>query len=161
VVVARHWAQGGAGAIELAQAVVTAAEEVAAEAAAGTESVRLLYPDDLPLLDKVATVARRIYGAVQVMADKKARTRIEQLEAAGFGHLPVCIAKTQSSFSNDPSLRGAPEGHVLTVREVRLAAGARFVVMVCGDILTMPGLPAVPAAEAISVTDDGRITGLS
>ena len=108
-----------------------------------------------------ATVARRIYGAVQVMADKKARTRIEQLEAAGYGHLPVCIAKTQSSFSNDPTLRGAPEGHVLTVREVRLAAGARFVVMVCGDILTMPGLPAVPAAEAISVTDDGRITGLS
>jgi formate--tetrahydrofolate ligase len=89
------------------------------------------------------------------------RNRIDQLQAGGYGHLPVCVAKTQSSFSGDPTLRGAPQGHVLTVREVRLAAGARFVVMVCGDILTMPGLPAVPAAHAISVTDDGRITGLS
>jgi formate--tetrahydrofolate ligase len=106
-------------------------------------------------------VARRIYGASQVIADKKVRARLEQLQAAGYGRLPICVAKTQSSFSGDPALRGAPEGHTLTLREVRLAAGARFVVMICGDILTMPGLPATPAAHAISVTDDGRITGLS
>jgi formate--tetrahydrofolate ligase len=115
----------------------------------------------MPLWEKVTTVARRIYGAADVVAERKVRNRIEQLQAGGYGHLPVCIAKTQSSFSADPGQRGAPEGHLLTVREVRLAAGARFVVMVCGDILTMPGLPAMPAAHAISVTDDGRITGLS
>ena len=181
VVVARHWAHGGEGAVDLARAVVAAAEGTAVEgsavrgkavegsgpAGAGAEPLptavpsHLLYEDELPLWDKVSMVARRIYGASQVVADKKVRNRIEQLQAGGYGHLPVCVAKTQSSFSGDPTLRGAPQGHVLTVREVRLAAGARFVVMVCGEILTMPGLPALPAAHAISVTDDGRITGLS
>jgi formate--tetrahydrofolate ligase len=153
VVVARHWAQGGAGAVDLAHAVVAAAD--------AATPLRLLYENEQPLWDKINTVARRIYGAAQVVADKKVRTRIEQLQAGGYGHLPICVAKTQSSFSGDPSLRGAPTGHTLTVREVRLAAGARFVVMVCGDMLTMPGLPAAPAANGISVTDDGRITGLS
>jgi len=153
VVVSRHWAQGGAGAADLAHAVVAAAESA--------RPLRFAYEDGLPLLEKLETVARRVYGAAQVIADKKVRSRIEQLQAAGYGGLPICVAKTQSSFSGDPSLRGAPEGHSLTLREVRLAAGARFVVMVCGDILTMPGLPANPAAHAISVTDEGRITGLS
>jgi formate--tetrahydrofolate ligase len=153
VVVSRHWAQGGAGAIDLAHAVVAAAD--------AARPLRFIYEDDLPLLAKLETVARRIYGASQVIADKKVRARLEQLQAAGYGRLPICVAKTQSSFSGDPALRGAPEGHTLTLREVRLAAGARFVVMICGDILTMPGLPATPAAHAISVTDDGRITGLS
>ena len=106
-------------------------------------------------------MARRIYGAAGITGDRKVRDRIARLQADGYGTLPVCVAKTQSSFSGDPSLRGAPEGHILTVREARLAAGARFVVMVCGDMLTMPGLPAKPAAHAIGVTDDGRITGLS
>jgi formate--tetrahydrofolate ligase len=153
VVVSKHWAQGGAGAVDLAHAVVEACES--------SRSLSFAYEDGLPLLEKLETVARRIYGATQVIADKKVRSRIEQLQAAGYGNLPICVAKTQSSFSGDPSLRGAPEGHSLTLREVRLAAGAGFVVMVCGDILTMPGLPARPAAHAISVTDDGRITGLS
>ncbi len=153
VVVSKHWAHGGAGAVDLAQAVVEACESA--------RPLSFAYEDGLPLLEKLETVARRIYGATQVIADKKVRSRIEQLQAAGYGSLPICVAKTQSSFSGDPSLRGAPEGHSLTLREVRLAAGARFVVMVCGDILTMPGLPAKPAAHSISVTDDGRITGLS
>ena len=153
VVVSKHWSQGGAGAVDLAHAVVEACE--------APRPLSFAYEDGLPLLAKLETVARRIYGATQVIADKKVRSRIEQLQAAGYGSLPICVAKTQSSFSGDPSLRGAPEGHSLTLREVRLAAGARFVVMICGDILTMPGLPAKPAAHAISVTDDGRITGLS
>jgi formate--tetrahydrofolate ligase len=153
VVVARHWAHGGEGAIDLAHAVVAAADE--------STPMRFLYGDEVPLWDKLETVARRIYGAAQVIGDRKVRERIAQLQSEGFGHLPICVAKTQSSFSGDPSLRGAPQGHTLTVREARLAAGARFVVMVCGDMMTMPGLPATPAAHAISVTDDGRITGLS
>ena len=153
VVVARHWAEGGAGATGLAQQVVALAES--------PTTLRFLYPDELPLWDKLGAVATRIYGAAQVVADASVRARIAQLQSAGYGHLPICVAKTQSSFSNDPALRGAPQGHTLTVREVRLAAGARFVVMVCGDLLTMPGLPADPAAHRIGVTDDGRITGLS
>ena len=153
VVVAKHWAHGGEGAVDLARAVVAAAD--------APTPMRLLYDDELPLWDKLETVARRIYGAAQVTGDRKVRDRIGQLQAAGYGHLPICVAKTQSSFSGDPALRGAPQGHTLTVREARLAAGARFVVMVCGDMMTMPGLPAKPAAHAISVTDDGRITGLS
>lgn len=153
VVVARHWAEGGRGAEDLARAVVVAADQ--------PSPVRLLYPDELPLWDKIQTVARRIYGAADVITDRKTRTHIDQLQSDGYGKLPICVAKTQSSFSGDPSVRGAPVGHTLTVREVRLAAGARFVVMVCGDMMTMPGLPAVPAAHVINVTDDGRITGLS
>jgi formate--tetrahydrofolate ligase len=105
-------------------------------------------------------VATRIYGASEITADSKVRAQIRQLQESGYGHYPVCVAKTQYSFSTDPKLRGAPTGHVVNIREVRLAAGAEFVVMICGDIMTMPGLPAVPAANTIDVDDDGRITGL-
>jgi formate--tetrahydrofolate ligase len=108
----------------------------------------------------VSKVATTIYGASEVTADSKVRARIRELQAEGYGHYPVCIAKTQYSFSTDPLLHGAPSGHVLNIREVRLAAGAQFVVMVCGDVMTMPGLPKVPSAAQIDVTDDGRIVGL-
>ncbi|MGE0800817.1 MAG: formate--tetrahydrofolate ligase [Lautropia sp.] len=153
VVVARHWAEGGAGTTDLARQVVELAEQ--------PTPLRFVYADEQTLWDKINLVANRLYGAAQVVADKAVRARIDQLQAEGYGRLPICVAKTQSSFSNDPSLRGAPQGHTLTVREVRLAAGAGFVVMVCGDLVTMPGLPAEPAAHRIGVTDDGRITGLS
>lgn len=153
VCVARHWAQGGAGAAELAAAVV---------AAAGTSStLRFAYEDGLPLVDKIRTVARRVYHADDVELSGEARRRLDELQAAGHGALPVCIAKTQYSFASDPKLRGAPTGHRLTVREVRLSAGAGFVVAICGDLMTMPGLPQQPAAEKIDLTDDGRIVGLS
>ena len=131
----------------------------AVEACAGP--VSFTYPDELPLAQKVKAVARRIYDADTVTFDAKARKKIEQLEAEGYGHLPVCIAKTQSSFSTDPTMRGAPSGHTVNVREVRLSAGAGFVVMLTGEIMTMPGLPKVPASEHIDIDDEGRITGLS
>jgi len=151
---ARHFAEGGAGAEDLARAVVALCEdEPRAE-------LRFTYPDDAPLWRKMKAVATRIYGAADVTGSTAVRDRVHQLEAEGYGHLPVCVAKTQYSFSTDPKLRGAPTGHVVDVRQVRLAAGAEFIVMVCGDIMTMPGLPAVPAAESIDVTDDGRIIGL-
>ena len=118
------------------------------------------YPDSLPLKEKAETLAHRLYGASIVTWDGKAKRRLERLEADGYGALPVCVAKTQYSFSTDAKLRGAPTGHVVDIREVRLAAGARFVVMICGDIMTMPGLPAVPAANTIDVDEDGRIVGL-
>jgi formate--tetrahydrofolate ligase len=153
VVVARHWAEGGAGAEDLARAVVaTLATEPA--------RCRFIYDDADGLWDKVRKIATTIYGAAGIAADAKVRARIAELEAGGFGHLPVCIAKTQYSFSSDPALRGAPAGHVLDIREVRLAAGAQFVVMVCGDVMTMPGLPKAPSAMKIDVTPDGRIVGL-
>ena len=123
--------------------------------------LEFLYPDEASLADKIRAIATRTYGASDVVMDAKVKKRVAELQAGGYGHFPVCVAKTQSSFSGDASVRGAPDGHVLTVREVRLAAGAGFIVMVCGDMLTMPGLPKVPAAEHIGVTDDGRITGLS
>ena len=106
------------------------------------------------------TIATKIYGAADITADAKVRGQIKQLQETGYGHYPVCVAKTQYSFSTDPQLRGAPSGHVVNIREVRLAAGAEFVVMVCGDIMTMPGLPKVPSAEKIDITDDGKIVGL-
>ena len=151
---ATHYSDGGAGCADLARAVVEAVE-----ACAGP--VSFTYPDELPLAQKVKAVARRIYDADTVTFDAKARTKIEQLEAEGYGHLPVCIAKTQSSFSTDPTMRGAPSGHTVNVREVRLSAGAGFVVMLTGEIMTMPGLPKVPASEHIDIDDEGRITGLS
>jgi formate--tetrahydrofolate ligase len=154
VVIARHWAEGGRGAADLAREVVRLA------APAGASPMRFVYPDDAPLWAKLEAVATRVYGAARIEAGAEVRAQIERLEAAGHGRLPVCVAKTQSSFSTDPQRRGAPEGHVVTVREVRLAAGAGFVVMICGDILTMPGLPAVPAAEAIDLDDEGRVVGL-
>ena len=153
VEVARHYADGAAGAQGLARAVVTAA-------APGPAPLRFAYEDDTPLWSKLEAIATRVYGASGIEADARVRAQIERLQADGYGTWPVCVAKTQYSFSTDPTLRGAPTGHVVRVREVRLAAGARFVVMVCGDVMTMPGLPKVPAAHAIDVDDDGRITGL-
>jgi formate--tetrahydrofolate ligase len=153
MVLARHWAEGGKGAAELARTVVNLIDSVPAD-------MRFVYEDEDTLWDKVQAVATKIYGASEVTADSKIRAQIKQLQADGYGHYPVCIAKTQYSFSTDPKLRGAPSGHVLNIREVRLAAGAEFVVMVCGDVMTMPGLPKVPSAHAMDVTDDGRITGL-
>jgi formate--tetrahydrofolate ligase len=152
-VIADHWAQGGEGAVELARAVVDLAES-------GTANFRFLYPDEMPLLEKVRTIAQRIYGASDIEADKSVRDQFAQLEDQGFARFPVCIAKTQFSFTTDPNAKGAPSGHVVTVREVRLSAGAEFVVAICGDIMTMPGLPRVPAANNIEVNADGRITGL-
>ena len=120
----------------------------------------LLYPDEMKLLDKIRTIAQKLYGAKDVAADKSVRDQLAGFEAAGFGHLPVCIAKTQYSFSTNGDLKGAPTDHVVNVREVRLAAGAEFVVAVCGEIMTMPGLPRVPAADSIDVSADGKIVGL-
>jgi formate--tetrahydrofolate ligase len=114
----------------------------------------------MPLWDKMKTIASKIYGAADITADAKVRAQVKRLQDEGYGHYPVCVAKTQYSFSTDASLRGAPSGHVVNVREVRLAAGAEFVVMVCGDIMTMPGLPKVPSAEKIDLTDDGKVVGL-
>jgi formate--tetrahydrofolate ligase len=119
----------------------------------------IAYADDASLWDKISTIASRIYGASEVTADAKIRGQIKDLEAQGYGHFPVCVAKTQYSFSTDPALRGAPTGHSLNIREVRLAAGAEFIVMVCGDIMTMPGLPKVPSSERIDLVD-GQVVGL-
>ncbi|MBS0436324.1 MAG: formate--tetrahydrofolate ligase [Proteobacteria bacterium] len=152
-VVARHWAEGGAGAEDLARAVVQACEQ--------PNRFQFVYDEALPLWQKVEAIATKIYGAASVTASAPVQERIERLQAEGYGHFPVCIAKTQMSFSTHARLRGAPSGHVLDIREVRLAAGAEFVVMVCGDIMTMPGLPKVPAAELIDIDAQGRISGLS
>ena len=151
--VADQWARGGEGAVALAEAVARAAER-------GASRFAVLYPDEMSLMDKVRTIARDIYRAEDIAADAKIRAQLDDLEDAGFGHFPVCIAKTQYSFSTDPRLKGAPEGHIVPIREVRLAAGAEFVVVVCGDIMTMPGLPRRPAASDISVDGAGRIAGL-
>jgi formate--tetrahydrofolate ligase len=152
-VICRHWAQGAAGAEELARKVAELAE-------GGEADFAPLYPEAMPLWDKLETVAREIYGAAGLTADPKVRARFAELEAAGFGELPVCVAKTQYSFSADPALRGAPSGHHVPVRELRLSAGAGFVVAICGDIMTMPGLPREPAAERIHIDGAGRIEGL-
>jgi formate--tetrahydrofolate ligase len=152
-VLADHWADGGAGAAELARTVVKTIETKPAK-------LTLLYPDEMKLLDKIRTIAQKLYGAKDVAADKSVRDQLAAFEAAGFGHLPVCIAKTQYSFSTDANAKGAPSDHIIPVREVRLSAGAEFVVVVCGDIMTMPGLPRVPAANNIAVNAEGRITGL-
>jgi formate--tetrahydrofolate ligase len=153
VVLARHFELGGAGAVDLAHEVMRLAD-------GGGANFRLLYEDDLPLWQKMKTVATRIYGAADITADTKVRDRIRRLQDEGYGRLPVCVAKTQYSFSTDPLLRGAPGGHFVNVREVRLAAGAEFVIMICGDVMTMPGLPKEPAATKIDVDDRGRISGL-
>ncbi|RMC33691.1 formate--tetrahydrofolate ligase [Paracoccus alkanivorans] len=152
VVIARHWAQGGAGAEDLAREVVALAE--------GEVDFHTLYPDSMPLWQKIETICTRIYRASHAEAAPGIRQQLEIWEEAGHGHLPVCIAKTQYSFSTDPSLHGAPEGHIVPVREVRLNAGAGFVVAICGEIMTMPGLPRHPAAETIGVDADGQIDGL-
>jgi formate--tetrahydrofolate ligase len=152
-IMADHWAMGGEGAADVARAVVKVAES-------GKSKLRLLYPDEMPLLEKVRTIAREIYRARDVAVEGSARDQLAAFEAMGYGKLPVCIAKTQYSFSTNPDLKGAPEDHVIPVREVRLSAGAEFVVAICGDVMTMPGLPKVPAADSIDVGTDGKIVGL-
>jgi formate--tetrahydrofolate ligase len=153
VVVARHWSQGSAGAEELARIVVKLAES-------GTAKMRFVYEDADTLWDKMKAIATQVYGAADISADSAVRAKIDKLQQDGYGHYPVCVAKTQYSFSTDPKLRAAPSGHIVNVREVRLAAGAEFVVMICGDIMTMPGLPKEPASMRIDIDDDGRISGL-
>lgn len=148
-----HWGNGGAGAEDLARAVVAKVNENGSNYAP-------LYNDALPLWDKVRTVAQTLYGAQGIIADKKVRDQFKELQESGFGHYPVCIAKTQYSFSTDPNLKGAPSNHVVPIREVRISGGAEFVVAVCGNIMTMPGLPRVPAANSIDVNDEGDIVGL-
>jgi formate--tetrahydrofolate ligase len=154
-VLCTHFADGGRGAEALASKVAAILDRPR------RAPFRTLYPDEMPLLEKVETIAREIYRAASVEADPKARARLAQFEAAGYGHLPVCIAKTQSSFSADPAAKNAPTGHVLPIREVRLSAGAEFVVVICGDIMTMPGLPKVPSAVKIRFDELGRVEGLS
>ncbi len=148
-----HWADGGAGATELAEHVVDLCNSGAAQ-------FRTLYNDDMSLWEKTATIAREIYAADDIIGDKKVRAQFEQYEKEGYGAYPICMAKTQYSFSTDPNLLGAPSGHHVPIREIRLAAGAEFIVVVCGAIMTMPGLPRVPAANAIRVNAEGRIEGL-
>ncbi len=149
--VCRHWAEGGAGAEALAAEVVHLVEQ--------PSNFRFLYPDQLPLWDKIEAIAHKIYGAARIDADAKVRAQIDQLDK-DYRHYPVCVAKTQYSFANDPSLLGAPSGHTLTIREVRPAHGAEFLVVICGNIMTMPGLPKSPAAERIDIDDKGNIRGL-
>src|SRR5579863_3785280 len=152
VISATHFAQGGPGALELAREVVRLCEQ--------PNQFRYVYADQATLWDKMKTIATEIYHASDITADSKVRAQIRQLQESGYGHYPVCVAKTQYSFSTDPKLRGAPANHVVNIREVRLAAGAEFVIMICGDVMTMPGLPKVPAANSIDVDAHGRITGL-
>jgi formate--tetrahydrofolate ligase len=152
VISATHFAQGGPGAVDLAREVVRLCEE--------PSKFHYVYEDKATLWDKMKAIATRIYRASDITADSKVRAQIRSLQESGYGHYPVCVAKTQYSFSTDPKLRGAPENHIVNIREVRLAAGAEFVIMICGDIMTMPGLPKVPAANSIDVDAQGRITGL-
>ncbi len=153
VVLARHWAEGGKGAEELAHMVVKLAES-------GAAKTKFVYADEDTLWNKMQAIATKIYGAAGISADASVKAKIDKLQADGYGHYPVCVAKTQYSFSTDPKLRAAPSGHTVNVREVRLAAGAEFVVMICGDIMTMPGLPKEPASMRIDIDDDGKISGL-
>lgn len=152
-ILCKHWAQGSKGVKDLANKVVEIIDSGAAQFAP-------LYPDEMPLFKKIETIAKRIYRADEVLADKSIRDQLKLWEDAGYGHLPVCMAKTQYSFTTDPSRRGAPIGHSVPVREVRLAAGAGFIVVICGEIMTMPGLPKVPSAEVIMLNDAGEIEGL-
>ena len=152
-IISRHWELGGEGAKDLATRVAEIADSDMA-------SFAPIYPDDMPLFEKIETIAKRIYRADEVLADKKIRDQLRQWEDQGYGHLPICMAKTQYSFSTDPNLRGAPTGHSVPVREVRLSAGAGFIVAICGEIMTMPGLPRVPSAEAIRLNGAGEIEGL-
>ena len=152
-VIADHWAYGGEGAAPLAETVVKIIDR-------GQAKFQFLYPDEMPLRDKIKTIARKIYRARDIACDGAVENRLAELQKGGFGHFPVCMAKTQYSFSADANAKGAPVDHVLPVREIRLSAGAEFVVAICGEIMTMPGLPRVPSANSIDLTEDGRITGL-
>ena len=151
-IIASHWADGGAGTEELAREVVALVES-------GEGSFAPLYPDEMSLWDKVKTIATEIYGASDISAEQAVRNRFAQLQES-YGHFPVCMAKTQYSFSTDPSAKGAPQGHVIPIRELRLSAGAEFVVALCGEMMTMPGLPRSPAAENIHINKNGEIEGL-
>jgi len=152
VILARHFAQGGRGAVDVAHEVVRLSE--------GPSHFKFVYEEGATLWEKMRAIAMRVYGAADISATTSVVKQIQQLQDAGYGHYPVCVAKTQYSFSTDPNLRGAPTGHIVNVREVRLAAGAQFVVMICGDIMTMPGLPRVPSANAIDVDANGKVVGL-
>ena len=152
-ILCKHWAQGSAGIEELAHKVVEIAESGAAQFSP-------LYPDEMKLFDKINTIVQRIYRGSEAIADKSVRDQLQAWEEAGYGNLPVCMAKTQYSFSTDPNLRGAPTGHIVPVREVRLSAGAGFVVVICGEVMTMPGLPKVPSSEKIFLNEKGQIEGL-
>ncbi len=154
VVVCRHWAEGGRGAEDLAKAVVNMIETT-------PSNFKFVYEDSATLWEKVTAIATKLYGAKEVTADTAVKNQIRQLQNDGYGHFPVCVAKTQYSFSTDPQLRGAPSGHSINVREVRLAAGAEYVVMICGDVMTMPGLPKIPSSAIMDVDAEGRISGLS
>ncbi len=146
------YAEGGVGALDIAREVVHLCEQ--------PNYFKFVYDEHETLWNKMKLIATRIYGASDISADTKVRAQIKQLQESGYGSYPVCVAKTQYSFSTDPKLRGAPTGHIVNIREVRLAAGAEFIVMICGDIMTMPGLPKTPAATAIDVDDSGKIVGL-
>jgi formate--tetrahydrofolate ligase len=152
-ILCKHWAKGSAGIEDLANKVVQLAES-------GASQFAPLYPDDMPLFQKIETIAKDIYHAGEVIADKSVRDQLRAWEDQGYGHLPICMAKTQYSFSTDPNLRGAPEGHTVPVREVRLSAGAGFIVVITGEIMTMPGLPKSPSSERIFLNDLGQIEGL-
>jgi formate--tetrahydrofolate ligase len=152
-IMADHWALGGEGAAEVARAVVKICD-------GGQSKLKLLYPDEMPLFDKIDTIAKEIYRAKAVTADKSVKDQLKSWEEMGYGKLPICVAKTQYSFSTNPDTKGAPADHTINVREVRLSAGAEFVVAICGEIMTMPGLPKVPAADSIDIGADGRIVGL-
>jgi formate--tetrahydrofolate ligase len=152
-ILCQHWAKGSEGIEALATRIAELAD-------AGVSQFAPLYPDDMPLFEKIETIAKRIYRADEVMADKSVRDQLRAWEEAGYGHLPICMAKTQYSFSTDPNLRGAPTGHNVPIREVRLSAGAGFIVVICGQIMTMPGLPRVPSAENIMLNDAGEVEGL-
>jgi len=152
VIVGRHYAEGGAGATDIAREVLRLMEH--------PSYFKFVYEESATLWEKMKTIATKVYHASDITADTKVRAQIKQLQESGYGHYPVCVAKTQYSFSTDPKLRGAPSGHVVNIREVRLAAGAEFIVMICGDVMTMPGLPKVPSAAHIDVDEDGRISGL-
>jgi formate--tetrahydrofolate ligase len=148
-----HWGEGGKGTEELARHVVEVCDS-------GKAEFKPLYPNDMPLLEKVRTIAKELYGAADVAADASVKNQLKDFEAAGYGHLPICMAKTQYSFTTDPNVRGAPSGHTVPIREVILLAGAGFVVVVCGEIMRMPGLPKVPSADFIRLNEKGQIEGL-
>jgi len=152
VILGKHFAEGGEGAVDVAREAVRLCEQ--------PNSFKFAYEDATPLWDKMKSIAQKIYHASDITADSKVRARIKQLQEEGYGHYPVCVAKTQYSFSTDPKLLGAPSNHIVNIREVRLAAGAEFIVMICGDIMTMPGLPKVPAADSIDIDEDGKVVGL-
>ena len=150
--ISKHWEKGGEGAVELANKVVEQCEK--------ESEFKFLYNDKTSLFKKIETIAKELYRASEVVADSKIRDQLKNFEESGYQSLPICIAKTQYSFSTDPNLKGAPSGHVLPIREVRLSSGAEFIVVVCGAIMTMPGLPKVPAADKIRINDKGETEGL-